>query len=213
MVQSLQAKEINLRYLISNFGIQLIENEQFFPEWQDDLPEVSDFQKRQLDQVKAGFLNLQSYPPLSENIVRMAVLDPLLFIGEFYLTPFGIKAEEPIELATEDEGVVIKGRIDTLILKDQFWIMVIEAKRSTYSVEAGLAQILAYMLANPFPDRPSYGMIATGGEFIFLKLLKEDSPKYSTSNVFHVRNRGNELYQVLQIMKKISQIVMQNARN
>ncbi|NET58843.1 MAG: hypothetical protein F6K47_22645 [Symploca sp. SIO2E6] len=79
MVQSLQVKDITLRYLIKSFGIQLIENDEFFPEWQDNLPEISDFQKRQLDQVKAGFINLQSYPQFSENLVRMAVLDPLLF--------------------------------------------------------------------------------------------------------------------------------------
>jgi len=40
-----------------------------------------------------------------------------------------------------------------------------------FSVEAGLAQILSYMLGNPAPDQPCFGMIATGGSFIFLKLV------------------------------------------
>jgi hypothetical protein len=42
MVQTIQAKEINLRYLIDNFGIQLVEDEDFFPEWQFDLPEITE---------------------------------------------------------------------------------------------------------------------------------------------------------------------------
>jgi hypothetical protein len=149
MVQTIQAKDIDLRYLITNFGIQLVEDEEFFREWQDDLPEITDLEKQLLDKVKAGYLNLLNYPPMLEDVVRMAVLDPILFMGEFYLAPFYVKSEQPIDIAEEDEGVIIKGRIDTLVLKDQFWVMVIESKQAAFSIEEGLAQILAYMLGNP----------------------------------------------------------------
>lgn len=208
MVQITQAKDIDLRYLITYFGIQLVEEEQFFREWQDDLPEISDLDKQLLDKVKAGYLNLLNYPPLLEDVVRMAVLDPILFIGDFYLAPFYVKSEQSIDIAQEDEGVIIKGRIDTLVLKDQFWVMVIESKQASYSIEAGLAQILAYMLGNPNPDKPSYGMIATGGSFVFIKLVKNETPQYATSKVFITRNPENELYDVLRILKRISQIVI-----
>ncbi|MEG4067964.1 hypothetical protein QUA42_11495 [Microcoleus sp. Pol11C2] len=30
------------------------------------MPEITDFQKRQLDQIKAGYFNLLSYPPMLE---------------------------------------------------------------------------------------------------------------------------------------------------
>jgi hypothetical protein len=205
---TLQAKEIKLSYLIQDFGLELIEDDQFFSEWQDNLPELSDFQQQQLDQVKAGYLNLQNYDAIAENIVKMTVLDPLLFIGEFYLNPFWVTAEEPIDLISQDEEIIVKGRIDTLILADRLWLMIIEAKRSTYSIEAGLPQILAYMMASPYPELPSYGMITTGSEFIFLKLVKNSIPKYATSNVFNLRNRGNDLYEVLKIMKKLSNTVL-----
>ncbi len=33
--------------------------------------------------------------------------------------------------------------------------MAIETKRVSFSLEAGLAQILAYMLANPNPEKPN----------------------------------------------------------
>jgi hypothetical protein len=38
MVQTIQAKEITLLDLETSFGLQLVEDEQFFREWQDNLP-------------------------------------------------------------------------------------------------------------------------------------------------------------------------------
>jgi predicted type IV restriction endonuclease len=208
MTQTIQAKDINLRYLIDRFGIQLVENDQLFREWQDNLPEITDLDKQLLNKVKAGFINLLNYPPMLEDIVRMAVLDPILFIADFYLNPFYVKSEESVDIVTEDDGVIIKGRIDTLILKDQFWVMVIESKRASYSIEEGLAQILAYMLANPHPDKPSFGMITTGGSFIFIKLVKGEIVQYATSKLFAIRNPGNDLYDVFRILKRLSQLVI-----
>ncbi|MBW4576539.1 MAG: restriction endonuclease subunit R [Aphanothece sp. CMT-3BRIN-NPC111] len=208
MVQTIQAKDINLRYLIHKFGLQLIEDDQFFREWQENLPEISDLDKQLLDKVKAGYINLLNYPLLLEDVVRMAVLYPILFIGDFYLYPFYVKSEESIDIALEDDGVIIKGKIDTLILKDQLWVMVIESKKASFSIEEGLAQILTYMLSNPHPEKPSYGMIATGGSFIFIKLINRETPQYATSNIFELRNRGNELYSVLSIFKRLCQLVI-----
>ncbi|MBW4559327.1 MAG: restriction endonuclease subunit R [Trichormus sp. ATA11-4-KO1] len=207
MTQTLQAKDIDLRYLIDNFGIQLVLDEQFFSEWQEELPELTDLDKQLLDKVKAGYLNLLNYPPLLEDVVRMAIVDPILFIGDFYLSPFYVKSEESIDIAVFDEDVIIKGRMDTLVLKDQFWVMIIESKKASFSIEEGLAQILAYMLGNPYPDKPSFGMIATGSEVIFVKLVKGQPPHYALSKGFLMRNPGNELYEVLRILKHLTQLV------
>ncbi|MHC5596751.1 MAG: restriction endonuclease subunit R, partial [Nostoc sp.] len=152
MTQTIQAKDTDLRYLIDKFGIQLVLDDLFFHEWQENLPEINDVDKQLLDKVKTGYLNLLNYPPLLEDVVRMAIVDPLLFIGDFYLAPFYVKSEESIDIAVPDEDVIIKGRMDTLILKDQFWVMIIESKRASFSIEQGLAQILAYMLGNPYTD-------------------------------------------------------------
>jgi len=206
MVQIIQAQDMDLRYLIENHRLQLVENNQF-PEWQEDLPDLSDSDKQQLDKVKAGYLNLLNYPPLLEDVVRMAVLDPILFIDDFYLAPFYVKSEQSIDIIEEDDGVIIRGRIDTLVLKNQLWVMVIESKRASYSIESGLAQMLAYMLGNPNPEKPSYGMITSGGTFIFVKCVQEDYPKYATSNLLATRNPG-DLYSVLKILKRLSQIVI-----
>jgi hypothetical protein len=129
-----------------------------------------------------------------------------LFIGNFYLSPFHIKAEESVEIITNDQDLIIKGRLDTLILKDQLWVMIIESKRVIYSVEAGLPQLLTYLMANPHQNRPNYGMVTNGSDFLFVKLLWESKPLYGTSRLFSMRNSG-DLYEVLKILKYLCQLI------
>ena len=74
-----------------------------------------------------------------------------------------------------------------MVLKDKFWVMAIESKKAAFSIEAGLAQILTYMLGSPQPEQPSYGMITTGGSFVFLKLVKGE-PNRVRSSEFGVRS-------------------------
>ena len=56
MTQSLQAKTLTLLDVETKFNFKLCEDEQFFREWIDDLPEISDDKKRSLDNVKAGYI-------------------------------------------------------------------------------------------------------------------------------------------------------------
>ena len=218
MAETISAKDVTLEDLERIFNLQLVEDDQFFGEWQDNLPELTDLQKQLLDQVKAGYLNLIGKKSFLEKPVNMAIVSPLLFIGEFYLPPFHFKAEHPIEISASDEEVVIKGSIDTLVLQEQLWVMVIESKRASFSIEAGLPQIIAYMLANPDcaartlreREKPCFGTIATGGTFIFIKLVKGEVPRYATSAEFSLRNPGNDLYRVLSILKRLSQLAINN---
>lgn len=100
MVQTIQAEHITLEQLITLYGLQLVEDEQFFREWQDELPELTDLEKQQ----------------------------------------------------------------------------------------------------------PVFGMITSGGSFIFIKLVTGNPPQYATSDIFDIRNRENELYSVLSILKSLSQV-------
>lgn len=204
MVSAVEANKITLRDLINQFGLQRVDTDNFFLEWQTNLPELTTSDQQLLDKVRLGFLNLLDYPPMLEDSVRMAVLDPILFIGNFYLAPFEVRSEEAIELILNDEDTIVRGKIDTLILKEQLWVMVIESKRASFSVEQGLAQILAYMLARPQTDTPTFGMITTGGSFIFIKLVNGSNPQYATSKLFGTRNSG-DLYDVLRILKRLIQ--------
>jgi Type I restriction enzyme R protein N terminus (HSDR_N) len=205
MTQSIQAKTLTLHDVKTKFNFQLCEDEQFFREWIDDLPEITDEEKRYLDKVKAGYANSADYPMI-EDTVKMVVLAPLLFLADLYLNPFHIEAEKSVELVTVDENILVRGSIDVLLLIESFWVVAIEAKRSQYSVEAGLPQLLFYMLNDPSPDRPTFGLLTNGSNFRFIKLIKQDTPQYALSYEF-VIDRANDFYEVFRILKRLAGII------
>lgn len=207
MVETIQAKNITLLDLAEKFGLKLVEEEQFFGDWGDDIPELTEFEKHFLDQVKASYFNLLMYPPMLESTVKMVVLSPLLHLAGFYLPPFHIKAEAEMQIAVENEDTIVKGNIDILVLQKRLWVLVIESKRVEFSLEVGLAQILAYMLANPDFTQPTLGLLTNGRDFQFIKLIRQDAPQYALSESFDLRNPGNELYTVLRLLKRLAQIL------
>ncbi|MEG4228592.1 restriction endonuclease subunit R [Microcoleus sp. N9_B2] len=205
MTQSIQAKTLTLRDVKTKFNFQLAEDEQFFREWIDDLPEIIDEEKRYLDKIKVGYINSAQYPMI-EDTVKMVVLAPLLFLADFFLTPFHIESEKSVELLTVDEGILVRGSIDILLLIESFWVVAIEAKRAQYSLDAGLPQLLFYMLSNPNPDRPTFGLLTNGSNFRFIKLVKQDTPQYALSYEF-VIDRAQDFYEVFRIFKRIAAVV------
>ncbi|MEN8215463.1 MAG: restriction endonuclease subunit R [Pseudomonadota bacterium] len=208
MSQTIRASDISLHDLRTQFGLQLSKDSQFFQEWQTELPDITDFDKLFLDRMKDDYFNLLEYPPLLEDTVKMAILGPLLHLAGFYSYPFHTKSEYSVKISNVDGKMVVEGKIDVLVLKDQFWILIIESKQAAYSIEAGLAQILAYMLANENQEKPCFGMITTGGSFVFIKLEKGKTPQYALSRVFELRNPGNELYTVLSVLKQLEQVAL-----
>lgn len=205
-MQVLQAHAVTFRELIRDFGLEYIQAPEFFPEWQQDLPDLGMAEQEWLDKMKAGFFNLLSDPPVLEKPVQFAILSPLLLAADFYLPPFQMKAEQPIEVEAVDEDVIVRGSLDALILRERFWVVVVESKQFGLSIEMGLAQLLAYMMGNPERDRPSYGLITNGANFLFTKLTWNYVPQYGNSVLFTIRNPGNELYDVLKILKRLGQL-------
>ncbi|MFH7026382.1 MAG: hypothetical protein ACHBN1_13485 [Heteroscytonema crispum UTEX LB 1556] len=63
------------------------------------------------------------------------------------------------------------------------------------------------MLANPQSDRPIFGMATNGDEFVFFKLPQQDAPQYDASRTFSLFPRRHELGNVLQILKRLGQIL------
>lgn len=208
MVQIIQAEKVTLYDLENKFKLRLATDEQFFQDWKGDLPEIIDYEKQKLERVKASYLNLAKRPMLEE-MVKMVVLSPLLDMAGFYLPPFYSMSEESVEIIEEDEGVVVRGKIDVLVLQEQFWVIVIESKRAKFSLEPGIPQALAYMLANPNAEKPFFGLVTNGSNFIFMKLVKQEVPYYALSDEFTLR-RGNDLYTVLAILKRVGQLLIES---
>ena len=210
MVQTIQARNVALYDLETHFKIEWVEDDQFFREWQDDLPEINDAEKQRLDRVKASYRNLLKHPPLLENTVKMVVLSPFLDLADFYLAPFHVTSEKSVEIIDEDEGVIVRGQLDVLALFQEFWVVVIESKKAAFSLEVGIPQLLAYMLANLSADRPTYGLLMNGSSFLFVKLVKRETAQYAFSRKFYLFNPGNDLYSVLSILKRLGQLNVGN---
>lgn len=206
MVQVLQAEKVTLGTLVEEFGLTLSTDSYFFYEWQEGLPDLTEAERFFLNKIQAGYFNLVTDPPVLERPVQFAIMSPLLFLADFYTAPFQVKAEKSVEIVDADEDTVVTGSLDALILKERLWLLVIESKRVQFSIESGLAQLLAYMLANPHPEKSVFGMVTNGECFIFVKLVKDAGFVYATSRFFAMRNPGNELYDVLKILKRISQL-------
>jgi hypothetical protein len=207
MVQFIQAQNIGIADLEARFGLEQTDNETFFPEWWENLPEISELEKQYLDKVKLHFLRLVKHPPLSEETVKLVVLSPLLSLAGFYDEPFFIRSESSIEISAEDEEEVIRGRIDVLVIQQQLWLLIIESKRTAFSLLEAIPQALTYMLANPNPITPVFALVMNGSDFIFLKLSQTNQPQYALSDQFTLLKRENELYQVFRILKKLGQIL------
>ncbi|MFB2833619.1 type I restriction endonuclease [Floridanema evergladense] len=213
MLQSIPANEVTLRELKQAFGLHLAQNQNFFSQWStDNLPlNLSEVEQHLLDRVKANFTELMEDPPMLENSVKMVVLAPLLDLANFYHKPFRIETETSVDVELEDEGKVIRGRIDVLVLKNRLWLLVIESKRSDFAVTRAIPQALAYMLSNPEMAQPTFGMITNGNEFLFLKATRQPTAEYANSRLFSLLNPSNELYLVLQILRRLGEEAIESS--
>ena len=198
MSQAIAAKDVTLKELKQNFGIQMSQSPAFFTEWLEAFTLLSEEERHLLDRVKANFQELMEEPPMLENTVKMVVLAPLLDLAGFYHKPFRIETETSVALEMKDEGAIIRGRIDVLVVKNQLWLLVIESKRSDFAVTRAIPQALAYMLSDSEMVQLTFGMITNGNEFLFLKTSQND---YANSRLFSLVNPNNELHEVLQILK------------
>jgi hypothetical protein len=217
MVQIIQGQNVTLSYLKENFALNKSEDEQFFLEWREHLPAITDLEKQYLDRVKTNYLSLLENAPLLEEAVKLVVLSPLLDLAGFYRSPFSIATEESIEISedviignankAEADKEVIKGKIDVLVIQNKLWLLIIESKRSTFSLTKAIPQALTYMLAAPKPDEPVYSLVLNGEDFQFIKLSRKNQPSYRLSDRFTLYSSENELYIVLNILKKIGQIL------
>jgi hypothetical protein len=188
------------------FGLSRSPRDDFFPEWtnRSDLQESDRFH---LDQIRQRFRYQREMGQVAEGAVNAIVVSRLLELAGFYDPPFRMTSERSVEISTRSENMTLRGRIDFLVLQDQFWQAVVESKETEFDVEVGIPQILAYMMGAPAEQSIVFGMVTNGSNFIFIK-LQRDVQQYDFSDSFSMLSRANCLYPVLQILKQIGQISM-----
>lgn len=201
MAQLLTASELTLADLEERFSLHRSIDASFFSEAKESPPPLSELETIALQRVKENFLDQLRSRLLIEETVKLVVVAPLLDLAGFYRSPYQIESEYSIQLEIPDEnGSVIQGRIDTLVIKKSFWIVLVESKRTQMSVHTGVAQALTYLLARTDRDRPGYGLVTNGSEFLF---LKQSGSEFATSNLLSIVNEGNELDRVLQLLRRL----------
>ncbi len=207
MVQTIQARDISLYDLEEKFGLELIPDPDFFTEWVDNLPTLTNEEKLALERIKSNYLNLTKRRPMSEEAVKMVVLSRLLDLAGLYQAPYEIETETSTQISAEDEGIIVKGNIDVLVIQKRLWVLVIESKSTKFDVITALPQALAYMLDTPNIEKPTFGLLLNGREFVFIKFIKQQQPKYARSYALSIE-KESELQQVLSVLKRLSQLIV-----
>ncbi|WP_414755271.1 type I restriction endonuclease [Anabaena sp. CCY 9910] len=207
MVQTIQARDISLYELEETFGLELVTDSNFFPEWRENLPLLTDIEKSSLERVKSNYSNLTKRRPMSEEVVKMVVLSPLLDLAGFYQPSFEIETETSTEISAVDESVIVKGSIDVLVVNKRLWILVIESKSTKFDVISALPQALAYILDTPNTERPTFGLLVNGREFVFVKLVQAQNPQYARSDALSIE-KLNEIQQVLSVLKRFNELIL-----
>ena len=201
MAPLLTASDITLADLEERFALKRSPDPDFFAESKAALPPLSEIEVVALQRIKANFLDQFRSRLLIEETVKLVVVAPLLDWAGFYRSPYKIESELPIQLEILDgDGGIISGRIDTLVVRQSLWVVLVESKRTQISVHAGVAQALTYLLARPGREQPGYGLVTNGSEFLF---LKQSGNEYGLSNLLSMVNEGNELERVLQLLRRL----------
>lgn len=190
----------------SRFGLAHTDDPGFFTEWSSHLPELTVGEKRRLDQIKQRYLYHRQYGHLLEGAVNFIVIAPLLEMAGFYDPPFRLRSEASVRIEIADENdQVYQGRIDSLIVQEHLWIVLVEAKRTSFNVEIALPQAIAYMAANPQPQQPTFGLVSNGAYSMFVKLYQA---QYKFSDDFSLNRQHNDLYDVLQILNRLKTLAI-----
>ncbi|BAY09635.1 type I restriction endonuclease [Calothrix sp. NIES-2098] len=196
----------NLNQVHTKFNLTSTSEPDFFTEWFENLPELTDSEKASLNRLKSRYLYYAADGAITEGTVNIIMLSPLLDLMGLCDPPFKMQSEELVKVEIRngsEEELTLEGFIDALVVQNRLWVVLIESKRYGFSVMQALPQTLTYMMANPNLETPIFGMITTGEDYIFIK-LNQQRLLYSLSKKFTLSNpQKNEMYEVMQVMKRI----------
>jgi len=200
----------NLNEAHDRFNLSQTDNTQFFPEWFEDLPEITDSEKEFLNRLKNRYLYYAADGEITEGTIDRIMVSPLLDLIGLFDLPFKIRGEKFVKVEIDNGDTVLEGFIDAVVVQNQFWVVVIEEKRFNVNVLQALPQTLAYMMANPNSEMPVFGMITTGDDYIFIK-LNQQVRQYALSDKFTAisRDGNNNLFRVLRVIKRITGLLIQ----
>ncbi|MGB3614689.1 MAG: hypothetical protein WBA10_12925 [Elainellaceae cyanobacterium] len=210
MSTTVAVSRLNLPEITEKQGLHLASDPQFFTEWQTPRPDISSQERHYLGQVEQDYFDQLRRGTLSEGLIKLVIISPLLHLAGFYRAPYQVKLEEPVQIELTEQNETWRGRIDALVIQEQFWTVVVESKGSVFGIDQAIPQVLGYMFAAPQPDRPTYGLVTNGSSYAFVKLLRHPNVLYNISDVFLLLpgaspESQSPLETVLSILKKLGQ--------
>ena len=206
MVQTTAITEAitNLNDAHQRFGLSRTTAATFFPQWREPLPALTSIESAALDKYCDRDLSYAADGSISEGTVNVIMVSPLLELLGLCDPPLRVQGERYVEIAIENDDQVLRGRIDVVIIQQRLWIVLVEAKHFGFSVMQAIPQTLAYMMGSPKTQDPTYGLITTGEDFLFLKLQRQPLAQYALSNKFTLlSDESNNLHQVARILKQL----------
>ncbi|MDG2990816.1 restriction endonuclease subunit R [Candidatus Synechococcus calcipolaris G9] len=206
---------INFRDIQDKLGLQRTDNPEFFPEWRDFLPPPTDQEVLALNRLAQRYLAYLEEGEVSEGTLNIILFSPLLDALGLCDPPYRIRGETWVEVQTQvdDEAgrMTLEGRIDALTVQDDFWLVVIEGKRGGFSVLRAVPQAIAYMAASPYPDRPVFGLVTNGYDYLFLKLERGE---FALSQSFTLlSDADSNLLRVAQVLKHLVSVSLETSGN
>ncbi len=213
MVAILQAKSLSMGEVKRNLNLQKVSHSPaFFSEWQGLADRLTPGEQQFLDELRDDFCGLEEHN-VTEEIVKMVSLAPLLRITGLAKYPFVPKAEHILEIDLsytdeDDDAVIIRGKVDIIVSHANLWEIIIETKRVQASVLQALPQALTYMMGSPPSPKPTFGLCTNGTDFIFVKLVRGEVNEYALSDPFSMYRQGNDLYSVVTILRHLRELVL-----
>ncbi|MFG6099365.1 type I restriction endonuclease subunit R [Leptothoe sp. ISB3NOV94-8A] len=191
----------NLNEAHQRLNLHPVNKADFFFEWQGKLPELHQAEIDTLDRLKARYRYYQVDGAITESTVDFILVSPLLELLGLCDPPYKLRGEKYVSIEIENGDTLLKGLIDVLVVRDDFWIVLLETKRYGFSVMQALPQTLAYLASANTPQ--AFGLITTGEDFLFIKADLQ-TREYDVSDKFTLSTRhSNQLQTVTKILKFI----------
>jgi len=194
---------LNFRDLEDTLGCRRIQNPNFFTEWQMPLPELTPTETAGINRLSQRYMTYLEEGEVSEGTLNIILISPLLDILGLCDPPYRIRGETWVavqtQMDTEHGRMTLEGRMDALTIQDNFWLVVIEGKRSGFNVLRAVPQAIAYMSASPY--QPIFGLVTNGYDYLFLKLAGRE---FGLSDNFSLLSDATRnLLRVAQVLKHL----------
>ena len=213
---ALNAKNLTLSEVLRLLKFQKLPNGSFTPLL--SLEPLTEFEQQELIQTCEDFDSYLTDGKVSEGQVKLVSVGPLLRLAGFYRSPIKMFLEEGIaDIAVEDEGATITGRLDLLAIDKNtltttdvpFWILVIETKNSAIDVLAGLPQLLAYAYKSLQHQTSVWGLVTNGARYQLAYIQSGTPLTFQLMPLLNLMDCEPAI-QILQVLKAICKL--QNTR-